>query len=110
MSLNRVEQTVHDYIAQQPDEQRHWQEKVARLAAAAADDHAAATAVAAELAAFCRERAAVLPLFQTLGGPGGPSHLTLRSLAELLVRRWGPPRRPKRSPDVAPSDAAGPSV
>ena len=35
MSLSRAEQTVHDYIARHPDEHRHWQEKVTRLAAQA---------------------------------------------------------------------------
>ncbi len=92
-----MEQTIHDHIMQHPEERRHWQEKISRLAAAAADDHAAATAVAAELAAYCRERAGVLPAFQALTGPDGPSRLMLRSLAELFVRRWGPPR-PKKPP------------
>jgi len=110
MSLNRVEQTVHDYVARLPEERRHWQEKVARLAAAAPDDHAAATAVATELAAYCRERAGVLPLFEALAGSGGPARLMLRSLAELWVRRWGPPRPPKRAQRPAAPDGFGPSA
>jgi hypothetical protein len=100
MSLNRTEQTVHDHIMQHPEERRHWEDKVARLAAAAADHHAAATALAAELAAYCRERARVLPSFQALAGSAGPSRVMLLSLAELLVRRWGPPV-PKKRPDPA---------
>jgi hypothetical protein len=110
MSLNQVEQTVHDHIMRHPEERGHWQEKVTRLVAGAADDHAVATALAAELVAFCRERAGVLPLFQTLVGPGTPTRLTLRSLAELFVRRWGPPRGPKRPPAAIPPDGPGRSA
>src|SRR5476649_1121518 len=100
MSLNRAEQTVHDHIARHPEERRHWQAKVARLAARAADDHAAAVAVAAELAAYCRERAGVAAEFRELAGPDGPNRLMLRSLAELFLRQWAAPR-PKRRPPVA---------
>ncbi len=101
MSLSRAEQTVHDYIARHPDEHRHWQEKVTRLAAQAADDHAAADAVAAELTAYCRERAGVATEFRGFTGPAAPNRLLLRHLAELMLRQWGTPR-PKHRP---PADA-----
>ncbi len=107
MSLNRTEQTVHDHIVRRPEERRHWQEKVAQLAARAADDHAAADTVAAELVAYCRERACVVAEFRELAGPGGPNRLLLRNLAELLLRLWTVPR-PKRRADIeADSPARG---
>ena len=105
MSLNRAEQTVHDHIARHPEERRHWQDKVARLAARAADDHAAADAIAAELAAYCRERAGVAAEFRGLAGPGGPNRLMLRSLAELLLRQWAAPRPKKQKPSPPDSGA-----
>jgi hypothetical protein len=93
MSLNRAEQTVHDHITRQPDELRHWRDKVARLAAAAPDPHAAADAVADALADYCRERVGVAAEFRAPDGPGGnPGRLKLRSLAELFVRLWAPAR------------------
>jgi len=107
MSLNRMEQTVHDYIVLRPEERRHWQEKVARLAVRATDDHAAAEAVAAELAGYCRERAGVVAEFLELAGPGGPNRLLLRNLAELLLRLWAAPR-PKRRPAMG-ADGDGPT-
>ena len=107
MSLNRAEQTVHDYIARHPEERRHWQEKATRLAALAPNDHAAADAVAAELEANCRERAAVASEFRELAGPSRPTRLTLRNLAELLVRLWTPPR-PKPRPPGGPGVTGGP--
>jgi hypothetical protein len=100
MSLNRMEQIVHSHIVHRPEEKRHWQDKVTRLATLAASDHAAADAVAAELAAYCRERAGVVAEFRGLAGPGGPSRLLLRNLAELLLRQWVAPRR-RRPPDPA---------
>ncbi len=114
MSLNRTEQTVHDHIVQRPEERRHWQDKVARLSARAADDHGAADAVAAELAAYCRERAGVAAEFRELvgkGGASGPSRLMLRSLAEQLLRQWATPRPKQRASDLsARGSAVGPSL
>src|SRR6187549_3874545 len=93
MSLSRAEHTVHDHITRQPDELRHWRDKVVHLAAATPDPHAAADAVADALVDYCRERAGVVAEFRAPDGPGGnPGRLKLRSLAELLVRQWVPPK------------------
>ena len=96
MSLNRAEQTVHNYIAGHPDESRYWQDKVMTLAATTDDVHAAAENVAEALAAYCRERAVMRPEFRALETP---NRLMLRNLAELFVRRWVPVK-PKKSPPV----------
>jgi len=98
MSLNRAERTIADYLARQPDERRHWQDKVARLAAAAAGPHAAADAVTDALAAYCRERATVLAEFR---GLDTVPRTMLRNLAELLLRQWAPPP-PKRPAAAVP--------
>ncbi len=95
MSLNRAGQAVHDYIARHPEELRHWRDKVARLASAAPDPHAAADAVADGLADYCRERAGAAVEFRDLAAP---NRLMLRSLAELYLRQWGPPRAKKSVP------------
>jgi hypothetical protein len=92
MSLNPMEQTVHDYLTKHAEESRHWREKIARVTARAANQAAAVDEIAAELEAYCRERAGVVPAFRDLVGPGrgGPRRLMLRTLAEKLVRAWGP--------------------
>lgn len=98
MSLNRAEQTIADYLARQPDERRHWQDKVVRLAAASAGPHAAADAVTDALVAYCRERAAVVADFR---GLDTLPRMMLRNLAELLLCQWGPPP-PKRKTSAEP--------
>ena len=104
MSLNPMEQTVHDYITKNAEEGRHWREKIARVAARAANQPAAIDEIAAELEAYCRERAGVVPSFRDLVGPGrgSPRRLMLRSLAEILMRTWGPVwKKPTPAPSTS---------
>ena len=98
MSLNRATQSVYDYIRRHPDELRHWQQKVVRLAAQLPNQHVTAETVTNELRAYSNERAGVVPLFQELRQAGALERTGLRPLAELMVQLWAPPPVKKKTP------------
>lgn len=62
----------------------------------------AASAIVAALRDYCEERAGSLPQFRDLRQIGGFDRSTLRPLAELMVRLWGPPPK-KKKPVVPPT-------
>lgn len=100
MSLNRHEQMLHDYLHAQPEERRHWQHVVQREAASADDAHAAALILERELWRYYMERAEVTDPFRDLARREGLRRVSLRNLAEFLLRLWGPlPAKPK-DPDA----------
>jgi hypothetical protein len=95
MSLNRPEQQVLDYIQRNPEERQYWQHKVRAAASAEADTHAASLALDAQLWAYVQERAGVVAEFRQYGvaaGKGPAKRISLRNLAEYLLRMWLPPR------------------
>lgn len=95
MSLNRTEQLLFDYIQKNPDERQHWQEKVRNLAKSLADPHAAAVSLEAELWHYHEERSRVAAPFLEIARREGVHRVSLRNLAEYLLRIWSP-ARPKR--------------
>ncbi len=96
MSLNRTEQMIHDYLHTRPEELRHWRDRVCREAKLAADPHAAAASLERALWAYYEERAGVAEPFRSTALREGLRRVSLRNLAELLVRLWAPvPVRPK---------------
>ncbi len=98
MSLNRSEQMVHDYLQNQPEERRHWQDLVRREAAGNEDVHVAAAALERELWRYFQERAAVVEPFRGFARREGGARTSMRGLAELLLRLWAPPpAKPKNS-------------
>ncbi|HWA09997.1 MAG TPA: hypothetical protein VG838_11150 [Opitutaceae bacterium] len=106
MSLNHAEQRVFDYLQKRPEERQYWQEKVRRAAnGPAADLHAVAASLEGELWRYCEERSRVAPDFRSLAGPAGGGRISMRNLAEYLLRLWGPPKPRSsaagRSPDGA---------
>jgi len=96
MSLNRTEQLLFDYVQRHPEERQHWSGKVLSLAARIPDVHLAATALETELWRYYEERSQVSEPFRSLVRREGLQRISLRNLAEYLLRLWGPPPRAKR--------------
>lgn len=88
MSLNRHEQMIHDYFQAQPDERNHWQDRVRSEARHAEDAHTAAVTLERELWRYYEERSAVAEPFLSTARREGVKRISLRNLAELLLRRW----------------------
>jgi len=95
MSLNRYEQIMFDYWQKQPDERRHWQEKVAAMTRGAAEATEQARALERELWGYFVERAQHVPSFRTVE-TDGPRRTSLLNLADHLIRLWGPVPKPKK--------------
>lgn len=103
MSLNRTEQLLFDYVQRNPDEKRHWQDKVRALSARAIDPHGAASTLDGELWRYLEERSAVAPPFRELAQREGLRRTSLRNLAEHLLRLWAPVKAKQRDADGTPT-------
>jgi hypothetical protein len=101
MSLNRCEQMLCDYVGDNPDELRFWQEKVKSVAAGERDLHVAAARLADDLWYYFEERSAVVREFQDLAAREGLGRVSMRNLSEYWVRLWIEPRPKKRRPPSA---------
>jgi hypothetical protein len=89
---------VYDYLQAQPDELRFWRDKVAALARRESDEHAAATALARDLWDYFEERSAVAAPFKDQAAREGIHRISMRNLAELLLRLWVEPRpKPRKN-------------
>lgn len=99
VSLNRSEQQLYDYVQKSPEERRHWEYKTRILAANTPDVHEAARLLDAELWQYYLERAGVLPEFKRAVQREGTRRISMKNLAEYLLRLWGPVRVAKRPPD-----------
>jgi hypothetical protein len=103
MSLNRTEQLLFDYIQKSPEERQHWQEKVRTLVKTVADGHTAAFSLEGELWRYYEERSRVAaPFLEIARREGGVRRISLRNLAEYLLRMWSP-ARPKTKTNPAGS-------
>lgn len=99
MSLNRSEQILFDYLQAQPDELRHWQEKVRGTARRHPDIHSAAASLDHALWDYFVERSAVAEPFRGIAQRQGLARTSMKNLAELLLRLWAPPQpKPPGSP------------
>jgi len=98
MSLNRYEQAIFDYWERQPDERRHWIAKVSEMTRmqSAAE---AARPLERELWEYFVERRQHVP---QLRDPGlqGLARVSLLNLAEHVIRLWGPPPKPRKTPET----------
>ncbi len=97
MSLNRSEQMVFDYVQAHPDERQYWVDKVQKTSAASVDLHAAAFALESELWRYFEERSAVASPFREEAQRSGVRRISMKNLAEYLLRLWALPRA-KKSP------------
>jgi len=102
MSLNRAEQMLFDYVQRHPDEKRHWQDKVSGISSRAVDPHAAAMALDEELWRYYEERSAVVSPFREIAQREGLRRISLRNLAEYLLRLWAPVKGKIKSADGTP--------
>lgn len=92
MSLNRAEQLLFDYIRNHPEERQHWQEKVRGVAKAVTDPHQAALVLDGDLWRYYEERSQVAAPFVEIAHREGIRRISLRNLAEYLLRMWAPAR------------------
>ncbi len=95
MSLNRAEQMLFDYVSRHAEEKRHWHEKVRWVASRWTDSHGAAVALEGELWRYYEERSRIAEPFREVIQREGLRRISLRNLAEHLLRLWSP-SRPKR--------------
>ncbi len=100
MSLNRSEQMVYDYLQVQPDELRFWRDKVAALARREPYEHDAAAVLARDLWDYFEERSAVAAPFKEQAAREGVHRISMRNLAELLLRLWIEPRPKAKKNDT----------
>ena len=95
MSLNRSEQLLHDYVQQHREERQFWQNKVRAIVSSSADIPAAVARIDSELWRYYEERSSVVPLFVSASRAFGTKRISMKNLAEYLVRLWTEPR-PKK--------------
>ncbi|MBA3849129.1 MAG: hypothetical protein C0502_03935 [Opitutus sp.] len=107
MSLNRYEQTLFDYWERAPEERRHWQTKTMDAVKARPQPGEAARSLERELWDYFVERSGHVRALRDINA-GGLRRVSLQNLAELMLRLWGPPPKPKRPGNPA-GDARGPA-
>jgi hypothetical protein len=96
MSLNRSEQALYDYITKHPDERHYIHRKVQSIGSA--DEPAKAVAkIDTELWRYYEERSAVVPIFKEAARAYGMKRISMKNLAEFLLRTWVNPK-PKAAP------------
>ena len=98
MSLNQCEQRVFDYLQSHPDERHYWQGKFQRLAKQANEERIAIEQVEPELWHYYKERSAVASPFKEAAAVEGLRRISMKNLAELLMRLWVEPRPKKKQP------------
>lgn len=102
MSLNRCEQRIFDYWQGHATERQFWQEKVRAMAKASGDDFVAAARLDAELWRYYEERSAVAPVFKEAARHEGLQKMSMKNLAELILRLWLEPRPKKKRGEGEP--------
>lgn len=96
MSLNSAEQMVFDYMQSHPEERQYWVAKVQSTLAGVKDDYyAAAARLAVDLRSYFEERSAVASPFRELAQRQGVPRVSMKNLAEYLLRLWTEPRKKK---------------
>jgi hypothetical protein len=98
VSLNRIEQTLFDYIKRHPEERQYIQEKVRAICAGAPGTEAAVSRIDLELWRYYEERSSVVPVLKEAVRAFGIQRTSMKNLAEYLVRIWTDPK-PRKSPE-----------
>jgi hypothetical protein len=98
MSLNSAEQMVFDYVQSHPEERHYWMEKVRSTLAQAGDEHVAAARLAVDLWRYYEERSAVASPFKDVAQRQELRRVSMKNLAEYLLRLWTAPRKKKSPP------------
>lgn len=89
MSLNRCEEAFLHYLRSHPDEERFWREQVLAADRGPGPAEERTAALERSLRAYAAERARSDP---ACGETLGAGQVSLRNLAEYLLRTWPPPR------------------
>jgi hypothetical protein len=106
MSLNRSEQILYDYIRRHPEERQYIHDKVQGICAGSSSPEGASSRIDSELWRYYEERSSFVPGLSEAAGPPGPRRISMKNLAEYLVRIWTEPR-PRRQPRDGESGSAG---
>jgi hypothetical protein len=100
MSLNRSEQALYDYIRGHAEERQYLQHKVRVISSESDDVGKAVARIDMELWRYYEERGAAEPSFREDLRVHGPKRISMKNLAEYLVRMWIEPRPRKPPPGV----------
>lgn len=103
MSLNRIEQTLYDYIKAHPEERHHLQQKVRSISSGPESVERAVARIDAELWRYFEERSGVVPALRAFG----TGRISMKNLAEYLVRIWTDPKPKAPAAGPPPADQAG---
>jgi hypothetical protein len=98
MSLNRSEQMLFDYVQGQKEDRHYWQNKVRAIVAESAEIPVAVARLESELWRYYLERSEVTPVFVVAARTFGLKRISMKNLAEHLVRLWTQPRPKKPAP------------
>jgi hypothetical protein len=98
VSLNRCEDALLHYVRAQADEHRYWHGRVLELDRQPDSLNERTARLERELRAYAAERSRS---DRALGDAFGAGAVSLRNLAEYLLRTWPPPR-PARRPASSP--------
>ncbi len=102
MSLNRSEQILYDYVQQHREERQYWTNKVRVIVSGSPDLPSAVARIDAELWRYYEERSAVAPVFVAAAQAFGVRRVSMKNLAEHVVRLWTEPR-PRKAPPGHPA-------
>jgi len=100
MSLNRSEQALYDYIKGHAEERQYLQHKVRTILSETDEIGRAVARIDLELWRYYEERGAAGPSFREDLRVNGPRRISMKNLAEYLVRMWTEPRPRKPPPGV----------
>lgn len=97
MSLNHTEETLFEYLRSHAEERHYWEAKVQAAMGKSSDSHAVSTSLALELWQYLEERSRSVPVLCEAGPREPGARISLRNLAEYMMRIWGPIRVANRS-------------
>ena len=90
MSLNHAEEALLTYVQDHADERHHWEDKVRALMEKSPDNHASSASLAFDLWRYYDERSRSVPALREGGPPEQNVRISMRNLAEHMMRNWGP--------------------
>jgi len=97
VSLNRSEQQLFEYIQANRDERHFWEYKVREFDAKCPEKSEAVRLIERELGRYFVERSGVVRSFKEVAAREGLRPVSLKNLAEYVLRMWAPPRPVKRA-------------
>lgn len=104
MSLNRSEQTLHDYIVSHPEERHFWQDKVRAIVAQSQEIPQAVSRLDSQLWHYYEERSAVVAPIREAVRAYGSKRTSMKNLAEYWMRLWVEPRPKKPAAQSLPPE------